>query len=367
MGRRRKGERVLGPYEDGSLWQVIVVDANRRRRYRRFETRAAAEQYVGLFAERITRAATTIHEALDAYERYLSVEKGNKPKSWKETMRRLRVFIPERAQDLVLDALPEHVADGWYRELVEARDEEGRPVYAVDSHRNYLAEARSFFKWCILKRWLSENPLANTQGEGRRRHGKDQLRIDEARKWMAKACELADQGEDGAVAALMTLLLGMRASEVVSRQVRDVDDEGRLLWIPSSKTEAGRRKLEVPEVLRPRLLAVVDGRPGDQLLFRGRTGKGRGRAAHRDRKWPTTWVQTICELAGVPVITSHGMRGLHGTLAVDAGLSPHLVAASLGHESFSTTETSYAKKDTVAAAKRRKGISVLQGGKKGEP
>jgi hypothetical protein len=33
--------------------------------------------------------------------------------------------------------------------------------------------------------------------------------------------------------------------------VRDLDDEGRLLWIPETKTEAGKRTLPVPEVLNP--------------------------------------------------------------------------------------------------------------------
>jgi hypothetical protein len=32
---------------------------------------------------------------------------------------------------------------------------------------------------------------------GKRRHGKEQLRIDEARRWQAKAIEFADEGADG--------------------------------------------------------------------------------------------------------------------------------------------------------------------------
>ena len=55
------------------------------------------------------------------------------------------------------------------------------------------------------------------------------------------------------MAAMMSLLMGMRASEIVSRIVRDLDDEGRLLWIPETKTEAGKRTLPVPEVLQPYL------------------------------------------------------------------------------------------------------------------
>ena len=59
----------------------------------------------------------------------------------------------------------------------------------------------------------------------------------------ATAAELADRGDTGAVAAMMALLLGMRATEIVSRVVRDLDDNGRLLWIPTAKTEAGKRTL----------------------------------------------------------------------------------------------------------------------------
>ena len=72
---------------------------------------------------------------------------------------------------------------------------------------------------------------------------------------------LAEQGDAGALGAMVTLLLGLRAGEVVSRIVRDLDNGGRLLWIPSSKTEAGRRTLEVPEVLQPHLQALAEGLP----------------------------------------------------------------------------------------------------------
>jgi integrase len=38
------------------------------------------------------------------------------------------------------------------------------------------------------------------------------------------------------------------------------------------------------------------------------------------------------------------MRGLHSTLAVENGVSAHVVAASLGHESSTTTMQSYVKR-----------------------
>jgi site-specific recombinase XerC len=55
---------------------------------------------------------------------------------------------------------------------------------SVDYHRNMLSEDRTFLKWCVKKGLLVENPLDGVEGVDRRRHGKEQLRIDEARKWL---------------------------------------------------------------------------------------------------------------------------------------------------------------------------------------
>src|SRR5690349_3962595 len=111
-----------------------------------------------------------------------------------------------------LAALNSHKCAAYYKALRERTTKYGKPL-AVDSHRNILAEARTFLKWCTGKSLLRANPLEGVQGTGKRRHGKPQLRIDEARKWQAKAVELAEEGEDGAIAALVTLVMGLRAGE----------------------------------------------------------------------------------------------------------------------------------------------------------
>jgi integrase len=66
---------------------------------------------------------------------------------------------------------------------------------------------------------------------------------------------------------------------------------------------------------------------------------------------------------GVPKVTAHGMRGLHGTLAVDSGITSHAVASALGHESFRTTAESYAKRESVAGAQQKRALAVLIGGR----
>ena len=49
---------------------------------------------------------------------------------------------------------------------------------------------------------------------------------------MTVALELAEKQIPGAIAGLLTLLLGLCASEIVSLVVRDVDDKGKILWLP---------------------------------------------------------------------------------------------------------------------------------------
>lgn len=195
---------------------------------------------------------------------------------------------------------------------------------------------------------LRKNPLDGVEPIGRPRTGKPQLRIDEARRWMRKAHELAAQGKPGAVAALMTLLMGLRASEVVNRTVRDLDDQGRLLWIPEAKTEAGKRHVRIPAEIQPYLRKLATDKLPLAKLF-----------GEHDRNWPRDWVKKICQLAKVPEVCAHSMRGLHATLAIQAGASPDLVARTLGHESSAMTLSAYAAPGSAADAQQGTVLAAL--------
>jgi len=152
--------------------------------------------------------------------------------------------------------------------------------------------------------------------------GKPQLRLDEARKWTARALELAEEGESGAVAALITLLMGFRASEVVKRVVSRSGRRWEDLGGGRCEDRGGESPVQVPAVLQPLLRGLAEGKAASDRLF-----------GQHWRDWVRKWVVRICEEAGVPVVCAHSMRGLHSTLAMDAGMSAHMVAASLGHES----------------------------------
>ena len=198
-------------------------------------------------------------------------------------------------------------------------------------------------RWCRKQGWCkTAEPFADIEIAGRRSKGKDQLdRIDDARRWLGTALSLGSDGDAGATAAATALLMGMRASEVTDRLVRDIDDEGQVLVIPHAKTRAGIRRLRIPGMLQPLLAALATGKEQGERLF----------GAEANRYWLRLAVRRICRVAKTPIIGPHGLRGTHATLAVQAGVTGDAVAAALGHESFAVTAGHYAKPEAVASAR----------------
>jgi integrase len=295
-----------------------------------------------LEGKRAALDGVTVTQAIDKYEAWQK-GRGLKPSSYLTTRQRLDKFLSDVATSTVAavtDRRAKGIYDGWVTKA------------PVDTHRNMLAETKTFMNWCVAQGWIKRSPFASVKGVGKKRKGKPQLRFDEARKWYATAYTLAG-GEPGAIAAMATFAFGLRASEVAQLAVRDLDDGGRLLWVADSKTEAGKRTLQVPDDLRPLLQQLGVGKAATEPLF----GPG------RTRYWVYYWVQRICDLARVQKVCAHAMRGLHGSTAVEAGATPRLVAAALGHSSPAVTERHYLAPGTTARATQRAALSVLSGGK----
>jgi integrase len=148
------------------------------------------------------------------------------------------------------------------------------------------------------------------------------------------------------------LHLGLRQGEVGARRVRDLDESGAALWITGGKTRNAKRRLVVPAFLRPLLLQQIEKKQPDDLIF------------VEDDKPPTHsyfWlrVKMICDEAGVPRVCPHSLRGLHATLALEAGATSESVARSLGHGSFEITARHYATPDSVLANRQQRVAKVL--------
>lgn len=339
MRQRRGG--VYGPYQHRRQWRVDVVGADGRRSVGLYETEAEALGVIRSAREKLGLVSgITVQEALDKYEMYQRYEKENKPRSVEATRLRLKRFLGPVAA-LRLRQLTEDRCASLYRALVAE--------LAADTHRNCLAEAKTWARWCIKKGWLTKSPLERVEGQGRRRRGKAQLRVNEARAWLEKAVELAEAGDDGAVAAMCCLFLGMRTTEVVERVGRDLDNGGALLWIDDSKTEAGRRVVEVPELLRGPLRRVASAADPGLALF------------PHDRHWVRKQVQRVCRLAGVKRTTAHGMRGTIATIAVDAGLRLQDISRGLGHADTKITQAAYVQADAGREAQASAFLRLIGG------
>lgn len=346
MARERKA-RVHGPYKHGQRWRVEGVGEDGRRLRPSFDTEREAVAFITAVRKRFdTRTIASTVEEYTASLRARGLRETTVTRAEHHLDRVLQ--LDERGHE-PLRALDAELAARLYVDLQAGR--------AVDTHRNGLAAARAFGRWCVDRSLLEADPFARVKPMGRRKRGKPQPRIDEARKLLATGARLALAGDVGACAALMALLLAVRASEIGTRTVRDLDDDGHVLWIPESKTQAGRRTIEVPEILRAPLLLLAEGRPGAEPLL----GRGPRSGGVRSRYWVREQVQALCDAAGVPRTCPQALRGLHSTVARISGQTAHAVAATLGHESPAITEAAYIDQAVVDVERRRGVVGRLIG------
>lgn len=351
------GERIHGPYRHGARWRCILVGADGTRRRRSFATRKAAETYAA--AGRDAAQGTTVRQAIDAFleDRRARGCATSTVDSYEDRLVMLLGPVAARS----IRAVTSRGAELY------AQAQRGR---APDTHRNALAVGRTWARWCVKRRWLRADPFADVEPVGARTYGADKARLtlDESRQLQAY-CHAHAGADPGAALTLAYLLLGPRASELVRRDVRDLDDSGRLLWIGATKTKAGRRRLIVPAELVPLLLAAAGGRPGDEPLFvhpERRIPRGRSAGGDRwSRRVAYDHVRRVCTAAGVPTLPPQALRRTQSTLATDAGETGLAVARQLGHAvdaAPAVTGRAYVGRDAASDAQIERGLRVLQGG-----
>lgn len=343
-------ERIYGPYKQRNSYRVIIHREDGERRSRKFASSAEADAYIDHAREKTI--GCTVKDAVAAYIQAL-IDRGLKFGSYERAEYHLERLL--KLEDNGKRPITWLARRG--QELYDASQVKA----SVDSHRNGLAAGKSFGRFCVKRAWLRADPFAGVDGVGRRKKGKPQMRIDEARvltDYLLARCAPVAKPEPVAVYAV--LLLGTRATELVVRDVRDLDDDGALLWIPDSKSDAGKRILELPDgPLRPLLRELAGRRKPDEPLFRTRDG---GRPT---RWWLAYWCDRLCTLAKVPSITPQGFRGTHGSFARRGGASAQIVQDQLGHASVTQTEGgSYVRREAQQAADSNAvAMRLVRGGK----
>jgi integrase len=336
-------EKIYGPYFKRGKHHLHLYFLDGTKKYQTFDTEEEAREFLRRNEKRVVRKPITIREAVDEYIK----ARIDLKESSRITMRFRLGALTKGHDETLVQAFPAH---GAWKKATEEN--------SVDTLHGIRSAANGFFKWCVKNEYLKKHPLDGVEIVGKKKRGKPQLRLDEARRFLERAFRVAagevikgkrdTQQHVGVIGAAVALLMGMRNSEVVGCVVRDLDDGGKELVIEDAKTRAGCRRIEVPDVLRPQLLQLAQDKAGTDPLFPNLTKDGM-----------RYWTARLCKEAGLPKVTPHGLRGTHATASMRANTNPHQVAAALGHSSIAVTLRHYANPEAVAEARQEAAVTTL--------
>ncbi len=348
--QQEAGLRVWGPYAEGESRFRLKIAENGVERSLKFHTLDEAEEVKAELLQRYAKTTRkTVAEALPEW--VLESAASVKPTTI-ENYQKMVAFLP---QTIVMGQLTEDQASKLYHQQIERISAHtGKRISTATQHL-FLWVARRFWLWAIDKGYAKINPWMKLRRVGKANVGKPQLRIDETRKLEAVAMQRAQNGDVPALGVLLMLYLGLRQGEVSARVARDIDDDGRVLWVPSGKTKNAKRRLKIPEQIRPLVLARVAGQEPDSPIFYPPHHK-----THHNGYY-VAQLARLCRLAGVPVVCPHSLRGMHATLALEGGATGDAVAKALGHGSFEMTKTHYASASSVANNESGRVAAALAG------
>ena len=366
---------IYGPEKHRRKWRVRVCPPDGPGRSRGFDTREAAQAYreqvetelsnrdaqhraACLFAEAeaaLTEARAvegkqkTVSEAIEHYELYLRDTRGLRAASVITAIYRVR--------GLLRPLVSVNVARVTSTAAAEAYKERADAGVSPATHRGELKEVRRLWRWLVTKRWVVANPWSAVEPKGKVPKGKAQLRDHEVERVERLALDMArgkgvgtdhwvENRRTGPLAVLVALYLGPRPLEVVNLTVRDV---GNVLYVDGTKTSNAKRRVRMPPVLATLLHqhAAACQERGQERLF------------PHSRDWLRGWVKRLCRLAGVPEVCAQSLRGLHATLATEAGETGLAVARQLGHGSPTVTYDHYITHEAAEAARIRATLSEL--------
>ena len=337
MQREERPERAYGPYEHRKRWRVVVVRADGERVTGSFASFAKAQERI----DEVNQEAggRTVSAAVDEYVVHCRAR--NLGAGTVATIAfRLRGLLDTAGRDRwIYTVTPAIAAELFERRSVDVGGE---------TQRKEIDTARAFAAWCIEKRWLRADPFAELAPTKPRGGRKATLRIEESRKLIDAAL---DETSLAGLAVAFVFMMGVRASEVTDRVVRDVDDGARILWIDRAKTRAGERHLEIPIALRVRMAELVAGRGGGEPLW-----------GDVDRHWLARHTRRLCRAAKVPVVSPQNLRATNASIGATEVSVEH-VARALGHAGTAVTRRHYLAPGAEQVGQQRAALRALAGGK----
>lgn len=343
--------QIFGPYPPGpqrKTWRIqLYCSTTKAKKSVMANSKEEAELLIRQLREEIARAAgLTCHKAIELFIQHKATYVQST--SAQTVGDRLRTFLP----DMPLSHITESKAQQLY--LAETK-RIGRfgPVKPA-SHQAFLRTTKEFFRWLVKTKQIQKSPFADIEPIGRANAGKTQPTETDAQKLDTVLFEAAKAGEEGALALLVQLYLGLRSSEVLKLLVSSVERQGRKVSIVRGKTRNARRSLDLYPEVANLLWQLCMNRPASDRVF----------AAHLPRTPASNYLwkrlHHYCRRAGIPEYCPHSLRGLHSSLALVGGATSHQVAAQLGHASFATTAKHYADPSAVENSQSRRFATAMK-------
>lgn len=360
MSQRRTGDWVSSVTRHYERFRFQVGHPDKKPTYHAFSTREEAEEEraAAIRAQERKRIAAdrmTWRKAIEDFMQHQAERAKAQEQSRAVVRDRLLRFFAS-----VLDlpvALSEQDGLRLYRELRQRKGARGAPC-SVQEHHHCLSRAKALARWLVKQKVLRENTLADVEAVGVPKAGeesKPQLNRDQLWQLWQTALPLGEQGDAGAAAAMCCSLLGLRASTVTNRQRQHLDAGGTILKSTAKgKTVELSLRGETPdqELVMARFRRVLAAQARGKTPLAPLIGTG------HDRWWVYREVHRLCELAGVPKVPPHGLRGTHASVGRSLGISPALLAGALAH-SQQVQERHYATAGAIAAGQQARVVGAI--------
>lgn len=265
---------------------------------------------------------------------YLEVEKGYSPatvSAYAADLQQFAGFLIRRGKSLDdFEAIAREDATGFLAELHRMRQKKS-------SMARKLSTLRSFFRYLIRNRLLTQSPLAGLRNPKQESRQPRALNVDQATALMDTPAKAGPEGIRDLALAELLYGSGLRVSEALSLTTDDVRADRGFVRV---RGKGGKERLApLSEAARLRLREYLDERGGlsrdaaDQTLFLGvRGGPLTRREAQRI-------VSRLAEQAGVgQSVHPHTLRHSFASHLLQAGADLRSVQEMLGHSRLSTTE-----------------------------
>ena len=274
-----------------------------------------------------------MHELLDTYMDYLTIEKGLSANSITAYGTDLASYINYLSDNGIkdLDNADPTAILGWLVYLT-------RQGLSAKSRARHLISIRGFYKYLTAEKLISTNPLKDIDIPKTGRHLPGVISVNEVEA-LLNACDVTTpKGQRNLAMMEIMYGAGLRVSELVFLKVVDVNLDAGLVRVMGK----GAKERIVPIGSKAKDAASLwldQGRPKElkqlssDFLFIARAGKPMTRQAF----WKIIKKYALAAGIGRPV-SPHTLRHSFATHLIEGGADLRSVQTMLGHSDISTTQ-----------------------------